>query len=307
MKTPNIAVVLAVYNGAEWLSEQINSILNQKSVKVTIFISIDPSADGSEQLCNQLSKKNANIIVLSDEGKFGGAAKNFFRLIRDVDFSDFDYVSYADQDDIWYINKLINAVDKIIETKSDGYSSNVIAFWATGEQRIIKKSQPQREWDYFFEAAGPGCTYVMTIDLASQIKKTVVCNWQEVNKLALHDWYSYAYARANGFKWFIDPWPSMLYRQHLKNQVGVNYGWKAFLYRLQKIIGGWGIQQSALIAMLVGKSDTAFVKSWCGFERYGFLKLAFNANKCRRKPIDRVFFFFACLLMAIVGKPSSRH
>ena len=302
MKTQKIAVVLAVYNGVEWIQEQLNSILKQENVEVTVFISIDPSTDGSEDLCHQFSKQYKNIIVLPNAGKFGGAAKNFFRLIRDVDFSDFDYLSYADQDDIWFKDKLFRAVSKIIETNSDGYSSNVIAFWPTGEKKLIEKSQPQREWDYLFEAAGPGCTYVMTVGLASQLKKTVVSNWTEINKLGLHDWYSYAYARANGFKWFIDPWPSMLYRQHLDNQVGANKGWKAFLYRLNKVVGGWGIEQSALVAKLIGKGDAAFVRGWCGFERYGFLKLAFSANKCRRKPQDRVFFFFACLLMAIVGK-----
>lgn len=299
---PRVVVALAVHNGAAWLSEQINAILKQGIVDVTIFISIDPSTDESELLCNKFASQNKNIIVLPNIGKFGGASKNFFRLIRDVDFSDFDYFAFADQDDIWLEHKLINAVNKIKETKSDGYSSNVIAFWDTGKKKLIEKSQPQREWDYLFEAAGPGCTYVMTAELASKIKKTIIANWIEVNKLGLHDWFSYAYARANGFKWFIDPWPSMLYRQHINNQVGVNVGWKAFRYRLKAVVGGWGIEQSLLIAKLVGKTDTSFVKNWCGFERYGFLRLAFNANKCRRKPVERVLFFFACLLMAIAGK-----
>jgi len=301
MCSAKIAVILAVYNGVEWLSEQLNSILDQEGVEVTIFISIDPSTDASEAFCNQLSMQHKNITLLPSVGKFGGAAKNFFRLIRDVDFSDFDYVSFSDQDDIWFEDKLVRAVNKIVETKSDGYSSNVIAFWPSGQQKLIEKSQPQREWDYLFEAAGPGCTYVMTVRLASEIKKTVVSSWVEVSKLGLHDWYSYAFARANGFNWYIDPQPSMLYRQHCNNQVGVNKGWKAFLYRFKKIAGGWGFEQSALIAKLVGKGDVAFVGSWRGFERYGFLKLAFNANKCRRKFVDRVFFFCICVFMAIAG------
>ena len=299
---PRVAVALAVYNGMEWLSEQLNSILKQDGVEVTVFISIDPSTDESENLCHKLIAQHKNIVLLPNAGKFGGASKNFFRLIRDVDFSDFDYFSFADQDDIWLKDKLINAVNKLIETKSSGYSSNVIAFWSTGKKKLIEKSQPQREWDYLFEAAGPGCTYVMTIELASEIKKTVVANWSEVNQLGLHDWFSYAYARANGFKWFIDPRPGMLYRQHLNNQVGVNVGWKAFCYRLKAVAEGWGIEQSLLIAKLIGQADTNFVKNWSGFSRYGFIKLALNANKCRRKPVERALFFFACLLMAIVGK-----
>ena len=299
---PKVAVVLAVYNGIDWIQEQLESILIQKNVAVTIFISIDPSTDQSEMFCRKFAIEYENIKVLPNAGKYGGAAKNFFRLIRDVNFSDFDYLAYADQDDIWFKEKLDNAINTIVKTKSDGYSSNVIAFWSDGKQALIEKSQPQREWDYLFEAAGPGCTYVMTVELAMQIKKTTIANWSRINLLELHDWFSYAYARANGYEWYIDYQPSMFYRQHSTNQVGVNIGLRAFLYRIRKIIGGWGFEQSNLIAELVGKSDSAFVKTWCNFERYGFFKLAFNANKCRRKPIERGLFFIVCMYMVIVGK-----
>ncbi len=300
-KRPKVAVVLAVYNGAEWLAEQLLSILNQKFIDVTIFISIDPSLDNSEAICREFTLQYQNIKLLPNIGKFGGAAKNFFRLIRDVDLTSFDYFSFADQDDIWLEKKLINAVNKIIETKCDGYSSNIMAFWSTGNRRLIVKSQPQREWDYLFEAAGPGCTYVLTIKLALEIKKNIEFNWLEVNQLDLHDWYCYAFARANGFHWFIDPSPSMLYRQHQNNQVGVNKGVKAFFYRLNKIINGWGFEQSRSIAKLIGKDNSVFVQSWRELKPRGFLMLAFNAHKCRRKSTERAFFFCACVLMSIIG------
>ncbi|MGZ5029198.1 MAG: glycosyltransferase [Methylobacter sp.] len=301
-KQPKIAVLLAAYNGQEYIEEQLDSILNQKDIDVSIFISIDLSTDNTYEWCLEFSHLHANVMILHYGAQFGGAAKNFFRLIRDVDFSTFDYISFSDQDDIWLLDKLIRAVNKIKETNSNGYSSNVMAFWLTGKRKLVEKSQPQRAWDYLFEAAGPGCTYVLSVDLASEIKKAVVKNWPEINKIGLHDWFIYAYARANGFNWFIDAWPSLLYRQHLDNQVGANKGWKAFSYRLKKVVGGWGIEQSALIAKLVGKGNSSFVRDWCDFERFGFLKLAFSANKCRRKPVERILFFFACFLMAIVGK-----
>lgn len=302
MKLPSVAVLLAAYNGRQYIEEQVDSILQQSGVAVTIFVSVDLSIDDTYAWCRDLAQQRANIAVLPYGDRFGGAAKNFFRLLRDVDFSAFDYLAFADQDDIWLGDKLIRAVAKLVETDSDGYSSNVTAFWPNGLRKLISKAQPQRDWDYLFEAAGPGCTYVMATPLALQIKSTVVRNWSEVNKLALHDWFSYAYARANGYRWFIDERPSMLYRQHLGNEVGANKGFKAFKYRFGKVIGGWGIEQSALTAQSVGQGNAPFVKIWRNLERFGFVKLAFNAGDCRRKPQDRVFFFFACLLMAVVGK-----
>ncbi len=306
-KIPKIAVVMAVYNGAEWISQQIESILNQQDVNLTLFISIDPSTDQSEALCLSFVEKYQNIQLLAPAGTYGGAAKNFFRLIRDVDFSGFDYVSFADQDDIWFSNKLAHAVAKLKATNSEGYSSNVIAFWPNGQQLLIEKAQPPREWDYFFEAAGPGCTYVMTVKLVTQLKKIIVSNWQEVNQLALHDWFTYAFARANGYKWWIDSEPFMLYRQHERNQVGVNKGFKAFVFRVKKVLGDSGFNQSALIAKLVCKKESSFVHEYLNLKRSGFVRLAFNFTKCRRKPTERALFLFACLYMAIFNNKKANR
>lgn len=296
-----IAILLAAYNGAKYLQEQIDSILNQKDVEVTLFISVDPSTDGTEDFLEKTYGSYFQIIILENAGKFGGAAKNFFRLIRDVDFELFDYVAFADQDDIWYSDKLIRAVEMLTQTNSDGYSSNVLAFWEDGREQIVIKSQPQCQYDYLFEAAGPGCTYVMTQALASRIKSCIVKEWDNVQTVWLHDWFCYAYARANGFKWIIDEYPSMRYRQHSNNQVGVNKGLKAFSYRLKKVLFGGAMAQARDIACLIGIKETPFIKKWYSLTRFDFIRLSFYALQCRRKFKEKILFFVACLLLAIVG------
>jgi GT2 family glycosyltransferase len=69
---PKVAVLLAAYNGEKWLSEQLTTILYQKDVDVTIFISIDPSSDASESVCEIHAKQYSNIKLLSVSEKFGG-------------------------------------------------------------------------------------------------------------------------------------------------------------------------------------------------------------------------------------------
>lgn len=298
---PRFAVLLAAYNGVKWIKEQVDTILKQENVSVVVFISIDISTDETRKYLEELYCTENRIVVLSGLERFGGAAKNFFRLIRDVDFSEFDYVAFADQDDIWFSDKLLCATQMLIQTSSDGYSSNVLAFWEDGSENLIVKSQKQCKYDYLFEAAGPGCTYVMRRLLALQIKENLVANWQDANSVGLHDWYCYAYARANGFKWIIDENPSMMYRQHAHNQVGVNRGRKAFVYRCKKVFTGWGISQSVLIARLIGMENSKFVKIWSNSNRLGALRLALYANQCRRKNQEKVLFFFACAMMAILG------
>ncbi|STX27703.1 putative glycosyl transferase [Legionella beliardensis] len=299
--SPKCAVLMAVYNGMQFIEQQITSILGQEKINVTVFVSIDLSTDDSENWLNALAKRDSRIIILPYGERFGGAARNFFRLIRDVDFADYDYIAFADQDDIWHADKLARAVHVLQHRAYDAYSSNVIAFWPDGRQAVINKAQPQKSWDFIFEAAGPGCTYVLSKKLATCIKDNILKNWAELQKISLHDWYCYAFARANGFQWFIDSKPTMLYRQHSNNQVGVNRGLKAYVHRFKQIKNGWWLSQAYLIAELIGLGHHDFIRGWSSFKRKDFLRLALNAYQCRRDHVSQVVFFMTCLLFAIMG------
>ncbi|HWH88330.1 MAG TPA: glycosyltransferase [Pseudomonas sp.] len=302
VKLPKVAVLLAAYNGTRWIEEQMASILGQSEVDVTVYISVDPSSDGTEVWCSTLAASESNVVLLPSAGKFGGASRNFFRLIRDVEIDHFEYVAFADQDDIWYADKLLRAVSGIEQQKADAYSSNVIAFWPNGRKRLLDKAQAQVEWDYLFEAAGPGCTYVMNKRLFSAIKASVLSNWDVLQLVSLHDWFFYAYARSHGFKWFIDAVPSMAYRQHEHNQVGANTGFKSILSRYKTINNGWWFGQVKLIAHLVGVDSAPFVVSWFSLSRWQLLKLSFNAWRCRRRTRDKILFLLICLITIFVGR-----
>jgi len=301
---PKIAVLLAAFNGRQWLQPQIQSILNQSGVEVWLFVSVDSSNDGSEALVSDLAQVEHRIVVLPFGERFGGAAGNFFRLIREVDVSAFEFVSLADQDDIWYPDKLERAIQSLRFISGDCYSSNVFAFWDDGRESLIDKAQSQRDWDFLFEAAGPGCTYVLKRDVVEDIKILMASHPSEISKVGLHDWFIYAFSRSKGYRWTIDPRPSMAYRQHALNQVGVNAGWRAYRARAKKILGGWGISQARLIARLLGLENDPFCRPWRRPGRLGMLWLALNAYRARRKVSDRIVFAAACLLLAVVGDRS---
>jgi len=289
-----VAVLLAAYNGINWIDEQVISILSQEHVLVHIFISVDLSSDSTYEWCKQLEEVNQNVTVLEYGERFGGAAKNFFRLIKDVDFMNFDYVSFADQDDIWCLDKLSYGITRMKHTNSEAYSASVIAFWADGREKLIDKSQPQRELDYLFEAAGPGCTYIFTNKAASLIK-SYLNTFPELNDFVLHDWLSYAILRHNQYKWVIDSEPKMKYRQHDANQVGANTSLKGLIYRIKYILSG---QVFDSIELLINTLDISSVQL---SSRLGVLQLAFKARQLRRRSIDRVLAFIALFLYAIKG------
>lgn len=299
MHKPHFAVLLAAYNGMEYIDQQVKSILAQANVQVTLFISVDLSTDGTEQWCRALAQREGCVQMLPYGERFGGAAKNFFRLMKEVDFTPFDYIALSDQDDIWYDDKLAHAACVLIRDKADAYSSNVIAFWPNGQQRLIQKAQAQKKWDFLFEAAGPGCTYVLTKSLMQAIQSNLYAHWNAVQKVGLHDWYCYAFSRAQGYSWIVDARPGLLYRQHAANQVGVNRGLKAYQMRWKKIMEGWWLKQASLIATLVGLGNMPFVQKNLQGNRTGLLRLAFHAHQCRRKRREQVFFSLICLVLAI--------
>lgn len=301
VNNPKIAVLLAAYNGIQWIEEQLTSILGQTSVDVTIHISVDPSTDGTEAWCATFSAAHSNIVILPSAGRFGGAARNFFRLIRDVDCSTYDFIAFADQDDIWHADKLQRAVAAIRSRQVDAYSSSVTAFWPDGRTHLLDKAQPQVAWDFLFEAAGPGCTYVFSNHLIDSLKVSMLANWQQLQTVSLHDWYCYAFARSNGYRWYIDPLPSMSYRQHENNQVGANKGLRSLFARYKTIHDGWWFKQVKTIACLVGLDSDPFVRTWLPLGRRELVKLSYNSLQCRRRLRDKIFFFCICWVTALLG------
>ncbi len=115
-KKPCFAVCLAAYNGIAYIEEQIESILLQKNIDLKIFISVDKSTDGTEVRLAEWVKHEPRLTLLPFGQRFGGAGPNFFRLLREVDLENFDYLSFADQDDIWKVNKvedMISIMEKV--------------------------------------------------------------------------------------------------------------------------------------------------------------------------------------------------
>lgn len=301
-KLPEIAICLAVHNGVRWLPTLLTSILEQEDVSLTIFISVDPSEDNSETWVAEQAAVDPRIILLPQGNHLPASSQNFFRLCRDVDFTGFDYVSFADQDDIWMPGRLLRAIEQLTKTGSAGYSSSVNAIWESKkEQKLINKAQPQVKWDYLFEAPGPGCTFVVTQGLAIQLQQHLLGLGMLATKLTSHDWFIYAYARAQGNTWHIDSEPTLYYRQHDQNDVGVNQGMIAAIQRWQAITNGSWLQQIAYTAEAVGMKEDIFVQQWLPFRRRGFLVLVKHAGKCRRRLRDKILFAVVFLCWSVVG------
>ncbi|WP_172970418.1 glycosyltransferase family 2 protein, partial [Salinivibrio sp. VYel4] len=261
-------------------------------------IRLDPSTDKSESVIRHYIEKHENVHLICPSEPSGSAGQNFFNLILEVEFEKYDYIAFADQDDIWLSNKLARADMCLTENGVSAYSGNVIAWWETGKKKIVFKSSPQVKYDYLFESAGPGCTFVFQIEFACALKRYLQFLGEEVKSLWLHDWFCYAFACSRGFKWFIDDKPMMMYRQHEINAIGANSGLLALRRRVKEVLSGNAFDKVKCQASILGLNDQAPIDLLIQDKFISSIKLAFHAHECRRKPTDKLFFAMAMIIHA---------
>jgi glycosyltransferase involved in cell wall biosynthesis len=105
-----ISVAMASYNGANFILEQLDSIINQTRKVDEIIICDDGSSDNTFDIVTDYIKDNQleNLITLVKNEKNLGYASNFFKAIS---MTTGDYIFFSDQDDIWVKDKVSNMIE----------------------------------------------------------------------------------------------------------------------------------------------------------------------------------------------------
>lgn len=244
---PLVVVLLATHEGADFLREQVDSILAQHDVDVRVVVSDDASKDATPALLAELAADPR--VELLAPGVFGSAHANFLRLIREADVSGAAAVAFSDQDDVWYADRLAMQLEQM--RTADAVSANVIADF--GDRRVLlDKAQPQRSFDYVLESAGPGCTFVLA-PRAFEVVRRVVIHDPEALAAPIHDWLVYAIVRAAGLRWHIDRAPVIDYRQHDRNVAGANIGLRSARTRLERLRSGSFRTEAAVITRVAAR------------------------------------------------------
>ncbi len=239
---PSVAILLATYNGGAFVGDQIASILAQKAVDVHIYVRDDGSTDDTMAVVAELQKAAlGRVTVLRDGyGSTGYAATNFFALLGGLDLSPFDYVAFADQDDIWLPGKLQRAVECLLGQGGGGYSSNLLAWEpANNHYWMMEKQGTPKKFDYLFQGASAGCTYVLDTQTALLARRHLTTADGRYCAGVSHDWVIYAICRSAGVPWFRDSQSFIHYRQHSANVYGARSGFAGIIARLQMISNGW--------------------------------------------------------------------
>lgn len=301
-RAPRFLVLLAAYNGARWIRQQLESILTQEGVNACVTIRDDGSSDTTIE---EIARVGADRRVRLESGSppTGSAAGNFFRLIVENSADGFDFVAFSDQDDIWRQDKLARACRMLQGTNSACYSSATTAQWDNGRQRLVALYREQNPCDFLFEGGGQGCTFVLSASFYERVRRFLAEHPELMQGLHFHDWTMYALARAWGVPWTFDPTPTVVYRQHSGNDTGARGSYQGARRRLALLRSGWYRGQLERISLLCGSAapDDPRIAEWRhalqaprGWQRAARLaRFCFRWGRRRRR--DRLVFALACL------------
>lgn len=210
-----VCVLMSTYNGSKYLREQLDSILNQRGVKVNILVRDDGSTDDTLKILKEYELKGKLGWY---SGKNLLPARSFMDLIYKA--PECDFYAFCDQDDIWLEDKLKIAITRL--NKMD-LACPLLYY---GEPRIVDDNLKKLERNIkcygivkFEESLicsnAAGCTMVFNRALLSFLKR------EKVKKIIMHDAWVHKVCLAVRGKVIYDDDVHVLYRQHFNNVIGI--------------------------------------------------------------------------------------
>ncbi len=214
-----IAVIMSTYNGEKYVEEQINSILAQTNVEVSLYIRDDGSSDNTKAILDQFSHySQIHLVHFENIGNLG-VRDNFLKTLQYALENDrtVEYFSFADQDDVWLPEKLAKAIEKIKSSSQNYclYYSN--KNFVDQDLKFIKKEKIKFYNDFmecYSSSLASGCTMVFNRNVAE-----LAVNPMPVTA-EFHDVWIYRLCKYVGADIIFDKNSYILYRQHGNNVCG---------------------------------------------------------------------------------------
>lgn len=246
MGSPPVLILMASYNGADWIAAQLRSIAAQDYPNWALWVSDDGSRDATRQIVAEFAAARAgkNPVQLVEGPRAGSAGANFLNLLArpDLPLTPKTLVAFADQDDLWYPMKLRRGVEVLAHAKGAAlYGAQSRHIDALGRPTGGRSRHPATTGP----AAAPGC--YPSPSLGNLLVQNLVSGHSAMlNPLGLrlaraqgwdpalpfHDWWLAQLIAASGGELLIDRSTMLDYRQHGGNTLGEPLGLGAFGQRL---------------------------------------------------------------------------
>ncbi|HRD56056.1 MAG TPA: glycosyltransferase family 2 protein [Parachlamydiaceae bacterium] len=244
MSEEAVDILMATYNGKNYLKEQIESILKQSHQNFRILICDDSSIDSTPSMIDGFLREHPNrIFQLRAESKLG-AKGNFSFLMQHAKAP---YIMFSDQDDIWLEDKIAKAL-KAMKNLEAAYGKEKPLLVHT-DLKVVDQNLNvlgNSFWKYvnlnapsfctlnhlLMQNAVTGCTIMMNKPLCQ-------LSFPVPDVSLMHDWWVALVASAFG-KIAVLNEQTILYRQHSSNTLGAKkFGtWNYFKGLWSKLLSG---------------------------------------------------------------------
>lgn len=120
-------IILATFNGADFLAEQLDSLIAQTETRWKLFIRDDCSTDDTPEIIRLYALRDARISILKQSGQNSGSALTNFSTLFDVAYSQgAEYIFCCDQDDVWEPDKLKIMTSSLKKIEGEGRAPSLV-------------------------------------------------------------------------------------------------------------------------------------------------------------------------------------
>lgn len=234
----HVVILLALFEGAECLDDQLGSLLCQSHRDWSLIASDDGSTDRGPDILRRFAESNPGRDITLIDGPRMGFAQNFLHLLRAAG-PDAPFVSFCDQDDVWLPHKTERAVRALRDIDAD-----TPAMYCGRTLHCDEDLQPLRASPLFpkepsfrnalVQNIGGGNTMVLNNAALRMLAEAST----RVEGIVSHDWWAYQMITGAGGVVLYEREPALLYRQHGGNAVGANGTARTALRRFLRVMQG---------------------------------------------------------------------
>lgn len=114
MSNIKISIIVPIYNGEKYISNTLDSILNQTLENIEIIVINDGSTDNSKNILDSYSKKSDKVRVIHQENKGVSATRN-----NGILSANGEYIGFVDADDLIDPDMYKKLYEKAVSNNAD--------------------------------------------------------------------------------------------------------------------------------------------------------------------------------------------
>lgn len=240
-----VSIVMATYNGAAYIEEQIESLFKNTYTDWILEVSDDGSTDKTLEIVEKFQERYPDKIIIYCNYEQFGATRNFLEAAVRAKGK---YVMFCDQDDVWLPDKIEKTLEFMKEREKTAGNMPVAVFTDAKPVDAVLRTISESFFSYnvldmtktdlphlLIENKVIGCTTMVNRNLLNRITDFPNCARH-------HDWWVALIASVFGDLAYLDE-VTMLYRQHGDNVVGSQSFFSYLVDRVKNI----KVQRNALI------------------------------------------------------------